>query len=186
MTNTAVRLGSSAMVTALAVSVALGGATSASAAESTAEITAEITAGSTSASAAVRLGPYGYGDVKLGMSAKQARKTGKIVKKLGGEGCSGWDLKAHPTPKDRVGLFVSKKLGVAAIFAFKGVRTPEGAGIGSTMKQLKKAYPHLRTAASGYPVTSVPGNRKASYSFLLSHGKVYEMVLALDNQDCFN
>ncbi len=178
MTNTAVRLGRSAMVTALAVGVALGGATSASAAEST--------AGSTSASGAVRLGPYGYGAVKLGMSAKQAQKTGKIVKKLGGEGCTGWDLKAHRTPKDRVGLFISKKLGVAAIFAFKGARTPEGIGLGSTMKQLKKAYPHIETPAGGFPVAAVPGNRKAAYYFLLSHGKVYEMALTLKNQDCFN
>ncbi|WP_260615983.1 hypothetical protein [Microbispora sp. KK1-11] len=186
MTNTAVRLGRSAMVTALAVGVALGvslgGATSASAAEST----AESTAGSASASAAVRLGPYGYGAVKLGMTAKQAQRTGKIVKKLGGEGCTGWDLKAHPTPKDRVGLFISKKLGVAAIFAFKGARTPEGVGIGSTMKQLKKAYPHIETPAGGFPVAAVPGNRKAAYYFLLSHGKVYEMALTLKNQDCFN
>ncbi|MGI5153868.1 hypothetical protein [Microbispora sp. CA-102843] len=178
MTNTTMRLGRSAMVAALAVGAALGGATSASA--------AERTAGSASASAAVRLGPYGYGDVKLGMSAKQAQKTGKIVKKLAGEGCSGWDLKAHPTAKDRVGLFISKKLGVAAIFAFKGARTPEGVGIGSTMKQLKKAYPHLETPAGGFPIAAVPGNGKASYYFLLRHGKVYELALTLKNQDCFN
>ncbi|MEU6427291.1 hypothetical protein ABZ860_15480 [Microbispora sp. NPDC046973] len=182
MTSRAVRLGRSAMATALAVGVALGGATSASAAQST----EESTAGGTSASAAVRLGPYGYGAVKLGMSAKQAQKTGKIVKKLGGETCTGWDLKAHPTPKERVGLFISKKLGVAAIFAFKGARTPEGIGLGSTMKQLKKAYPHLETPAGGFPIAAVPGNRKAAYYFLLSHGKVYEMALTLKNQDCFN
>ncbi|WP_432927222.1 hypothetical protein ACQPZZ_38315 [Microbispora sp. CA-135349] len=76
MTNRAVRLGRSPMVAALAVGVALGGATSASAAEST----AGSTAGSTSASAASRLGPYGYGSLKLGMSAKQAQRTGEIVR----------------------------------------------------------------------------------------------------------
>jgi hypothetical protein len=184
MTKTPVRLGRSATAAALAVGVALAGATPAGAAENA----VASTAGSTGASAgaAVRLGPYGYGAVKLGMSAKQAQKTGKIVKKLGGEGCTGWDLKAHRTPKDRVGLFISKKLGVAAIFAFKGVRTPEGVGIGSTMKQLKRAYPHIETPAGGFPVAKVPGNRKAAYYFLLSHGKVYEMALTLKNQDCFN
>ncbi len=50
------------------------------------------------------LGPYGYGAVKLGMSAKKAKATGRIVPKMpAGEGaCSGWDLKAHPTGKNSV------------------------------------------------------------------------------------
>jgi hypothetical protein len=91
------------------------------------------------------------------MTAKQAKATGKIVLKMSaGQGaCSGWDLKAHPTGKDTVGLYVSKKRGVAVIFAWKGVKTPEGIGIGSTMKQVKKAYPRLKTAASGFPYASV-------------------------------
>ncbi|MEV0588215.1 hypothetical protein [Nonomuraea sp. NPDC050310] len=135
------------------------------------------------------LGPNGYGAVKLGMTAKKAYATGKIVLKMkAGEGtCSGWDLKAHPTGKDTVGLYISKKHGVAAIFGWKGMKTPEGIGIGATLKQIKKAYPKLKTAASGYPYTPVPGNAKAYYSFLLdAKGKVYELALGLNAQDCFN
>jgi hypothetical protein len=135
------------------------------------------------------LGPYGYGAVKLGMSSKKARATGKIVLKMsaGAGSCSGWDLKAHPTGKDRVGLYISKKVGVAVIIAPKGVKTPQGIGLGSTMKQVKKAYPRLKTAASGFPYVSVPGNSKAYYAFLTdAKGKVREMAFGLDTQDCVN
>ncbi|MFI7129657.1 hypothetical protein ACIBQ1_28435 [Nonomuraea sp. NPDC050153] len=139
-------------------------------------------------SAKTALGPYGYGTVKLGMSAKQAKATGAVVLKRAGEAgsCSGWDLKALPSGKDGVGLYISKKRGVAVIFAAKGVKTPEGIGLGSTIKQIKKAYPGVKTAASGFPYTTVPGNSKAYYSFLLSKGKVYEMALGLKTQDCVN
>jgi hypothetical protein len=134
------------------------------------------------------LGPSGYGKVRLGTSAKNAKATGKVVLKMpAGEGaCSGWDLTAHRTGKNSVGLYISKKRGVAVIFAPKGVETPEGIGIGSTMKQVKKAYPGLRTAVSA-PYVSVPGNSKAYYAFFAGKkGVIEELALGLDTQDCVN
>ncbi|MEO3794416.1 hypothetical protein ABGB14_29740 [Nonomuraea sp. B10E15] len=139
--------------------------------------------------AKTRLGPNGYGKVRLGMSAKKARATGKVVLKmpLRGGSCSGWDLKAHPTGKNSVGLYISKRRGVAVIFAPKGVRTPEGIGIGSTTKQVKKAYPRWKTAASGFLLASVPGNKKAYYAFIASKkGTVKELAFGLNTQDCVN
>lgn len=132
------------------------------------------------------LGPYGYGKVKLGMSTKKARATGEIVLKMAaGEGsCSGWDLKAHPTGKNSVGLYISKQFGVAVIFAPKGVKTPRGIGIGSTMKQVKKAYPRLKTPLGGIPYVSVPGNAKAYYAFFPDKGKLEGLAIGLDTQNC--
>lgn len=165
---------------ALAASVALTGVATANAAS----------AGAPAAShRSESLGPFGYGGVRLGMSAKQAKATGKIVAKQGASMCSGWDLKAHPTGRDNVGLYISKKLGVALISAPKGVKTPEGIGIGSTRKQLRKAYPKLQTTASESKdnlYTDVPGNPKAYYRFLLDHNKIYDVSLDLKNQDCTN
>ncbi|KAB8197397.1 hypothetical protein FH608_002220 [Nonomuraea phyllanthi] len=143
--------------------------------------------GSTAARAA--FGPYGYGGVKLGMSAKTAKATGKVVHKRGLDSvtCSGWDLKAHRNDRNSVGLYISKKRGVAVMFAPKHVRTPQGIGLGSTHKQIKKAYPKVKTAASGFPYVKAPGNPKAYYSFLLDDkGRVYEMALGLLSQDCVN
>jgi hypothetical protein len=168
-----VRLGRPAVAAALAAGIALTGVTAASAA-------ANATTG-----AGGKFGPYGYGGVRLGMTLKQAKATHKIVKKLDEGQCSGWDLKAHPTGRDAVGLYISKNLGVALIEAPKGVKTPEGIKVGSTMKQVKKAYPRLDTTGN-YPVAAVPGNPKALYYFLSQRGKVYELGLALKNQDCTN
>ncbi|WP_433433373.1 hypothetical protein [Nonomuraea sp. CA-141351] len=134
------------------------------------------------------LGPYGYGKVRLGMSEKQAKATRQIVLKMPSEDglCSGWDLRAHPSGKNAVGLYISKKKGVAVISAPKGVKTPEGIGIGSTMKQIEKAYPNVRTPEDGYPSVRVPGNRKAYYAFLLEKGKVHDLLIGLNSQDCTN
>ncbi|MEU6797330.1 hypothetical protein ABZ907_37025 [Nonomuraea wenchangensis] len=134
-------------------------------------------------------GPHGYGGVRLGMSAKAAKATGKIRYKrtFDSDTCTGWELKAHPAGKDAVGLYISKKRGVAMIFAPKGARTPAGIGLGSTLTSLKKAYPGLKTAASGYPYIKAPGNPKAYYAFLVdSKKRVYEIALALNTQDCAN
>ncbi|MFI6906037.1 hypothetical protein ACIBKY_32575 [Nonomuraea sp. NPDC050394] len=148
-----------------------------------------LISGATVAHAQTRptLGPYGYGSVKLGMTLKQAKTTGAVVNKLPGNGgCSGWDLKSFPTPKDSVGIYISPKVGLAAIFAAKGMRTPEGIRIGSTTKQVKAAYPRAKKDAHGFYVTAVPGNKKAYYSFTLTRGKVTEYGIALNKQDCFN
>ncbi|MBE3012683.1 hypothetical protein IL992_26325 [Microbispora sp. NEAU-D428] len=146
---------------------------------------AAATSANATTSAGGTFGPYGYGGVRLGMTLKQAEATRKIVKKLDEGQCSGWDLKAHPTGRDGVGLYISKDLGVALIEAPKGVKTPEGIKVGSTLKQVKKAYPRLDTTGN-YPVAVVPGNPKALYYFLSYRGKVYELALALKNQDCTN
>ncbi|MFB9877815.1 hypothetical protein ACFFMN_07720 [Planobispora siamensis] len=181
-TNTR-RLGRTALVTALVGGGLLGGvapATAAGSAESTA-FAEHAAAGKTAT-----LGPFGFGGVRLGMSAKQAAATKKIVRKPGYSPCAGWDLKAYPAGRDNVGMLISKKRGVAIIYAPKGVRTPQGIKIGSTARQMIKAYPKLEQSDSGYATVTVPGNPKASYRFLLSHGEIYQVALALKNQDCAN
>ncbi|MEU7853207.1 hypothetical protein [Nonomuraea sp. NPDC049141] len=130
-------------------------------------------------------GPYGYGGVKLGMTAKQAKATGKVVLKMSGY-CAGWDYKAHPNPKDEIGLYISKKRGVAVIFGWGGVRTPKGVGVGSTLSQVKKAYPSVKEQESGWYAT-VPGNPKAYYYFGVNQrNKVEQFALGLKTQDCVN
>ncbi|MEV4108351.1 hypothetical protein [Nonomuraea sp. NPDC049695] len=148
-----------------------------------------LVSGSTAALAQTKptLGPYGYGAVKLGMTVKQAKATGGVVQKMpGGGGCSGWDLKKFPTPKDAVGIYISPRVGLAAIFAVKGMTTPEGITIGSTAKQVKAAYPRIKKDFHGFYVITVPGNKKAYYSFGVTRGKVTEYGIALNKQDCFN
>jgi hypothetical protein len=167
--RTALRIGRSALVVALAGGV----------------VPVAITPAAFAAQKAT-LGPYGYGNLKLGMTATKAKATGRIVRKSVGDSarCTGWDLKESPYGEYRVGMYISKKHGVAMIVAPTGLKTPQGISLGSTRSQLKAAYPNLRRGPGGYPTADVPG-KKAYYMFYVSNNnKVAGMSLVLAKQDC--
>jgi hypothetical protein len=134
------------------------------------------------------LGPTGYGALKLGQNVKKAVETGLIGKKKSGDfgKCSGYDLKKFPTGKGDANVYISPKRGVVAIFVDKGVKTPEGIGIGSTLKQVKEAYPRLKGRFHGLYTAPVPGDKKAHYyiNFNEKKGTVNGLGLVLNKQDC--
>ncbi|QKG24340.1 hypothetical protein ACTIVE_5983 [Actinomadura verrucosospora] len=133
------------------------------------------------------LGPLGYGALRLGMTARQLRGGDLLVGKVrgGATGCAGYDLRAHPTPKGSVGVYYSRRLGIATIFAVGGMRTPQGIGVGSPLAQVKRAYPKMVNGVNGASAP-VPGNPKAVYSLMLAGGRVTSLALDLAKQDCHN
>jgi hypothetical protein len=133
------------------------------------------------------LGPLGYGTLRLGMTAQQLRGSGLLVGKVraGANGCSGYDLRTRRTPKGSVGVYYSARYGIVSIFAVGGMRTPQGIGVGSTLAQVKHAYPKLANGVNGASAP-VPGNPKAVYSLLLAGGRVTSLALDLAGQNCHN
>ncbi|MER6947083.1 hypothetical protein ABT294_23900 [Nonomuraea sp. NPDC000554] len=170
------RIGRSALVTALAGGLALAGVAPAANAAPTASAAQQMT-----------IGPFGYGPLKLGMPLAQAKATGKIVRKTinARTTCSAWDLKEQKYDGDRAGVFISKTQGVVTISAPSNVKTPQGIGRGSTPAQLKAAYPNLKQSRLyGTPIAAVPGNPKAIYVFLASKNMVVGVTLVLTAQTC--
>ncbi|WP_343949016.1 hypothetical protein [Nonomuraea longicatena] len=120
------------------------------------------------------------------MTTARAKATGSILRKSVGDSarCTGWDLKENPYGEYRVGMYISKRHGVAMIVAHAGMKTPQGIGLGSSKARLKAAYPGLRKGPGGYPVADVPGNNKAFYVFYAPKIEVTGMSLVLTKQDC--
>jgi hypothetical protein len=74
---------------------------------------------------------------------------------------------------------------VAGIFLKPGVTTPESIGIGSTVEELRAAYPDTREADQYSFAASVPGHPDRQYFVYVDENtKVAEMSLELTNQDC--
>ncbi|MFC6880225.1 MULTISPECIES: hypothetical protein [Actinomadura] len=137
---------------------------------------------------ATALGPHGYGALRLGMNERAARGTGLVTitsaPKSGG--CGTFDLKGRTDPKgDGVGGYLSARYGVASIFARSGMATPEGITVGSTRAEVKRAYPRMEDGPNA-SFTRIPGTPKAMYGFLFDGGRVRELTLDLEMQDCHN
>lgn len=139
------------------------------------------------------LGPTGYGALQLGMTPAQAAATKLITAPAGRtDGC--WRY-AHLNGSPATGqsdidgrLFFSATLGLAAIYAYPGVKTPEGITVGSTIDEVLRAYPSWKTVhgdSEGRGYVRVPGNDKAAYRIEVGGGKVTQLSLQLDNQDCY-
>jgi hypothetical protein len=154
-----------------------GGAADAAATTST------VTAAESASAAKSKFGPFGYRGIRLGMSAKKARATGKIQRVSDQGTCTRWRFRTPP----RASLAISKRLGVVAyIEAPRRARTPRGIGVGSTRKQLRQAYPKVRRSPSGLFYAPLPRNPKGDYVFVMSGGRVNQMIMTLDRQDCAN
>lgn len=148
--------------------------TTASTTSPTTTVTTAPTTPSTTASSsptgsravAVTFGPLGFGALKLGMNAQQARQTGEIstLTDVPG-GCSRFDLKAISTrPAGGIDGYIDPKYGVVLIAAAPGVRTPQGIEVGSTLAAVRAAYPNLIEGQGG-PRVAVPGNPAALFRF---------------------
>lgn len=143
------------------------------------------------------LGPTGLGKLKIGMSPKAATATGEIDAPVPQSGCGAAVLTSANS--DDVRVIYSAERGLVAIPAYGRIATPEGIRLGSTVAQVKAAYSDfvLRRIGEDDPVDI--GNRGSGfayagqndgyanvhYRFRFKNGKLTELGLEHDRQNCY-
>lgn len=77
---------------------------------------------------------------------------------------------------------------LVAIYAYPGVKTPQGIGVGSTYDEVHAAYPAWKPIGpdptSGRGGVVVPGNPDASYRIVVLDDRVTQLSLD-SHQDCY-
>ena len=134
------------------------------------------------AEAALELGPVGYGDLRLGMSAAEAEATGLItLEDSHGEGCTTFTAESGD---GRVLGFLDGDRGVSVLLVDElGVLTPEGIRIAVAEDRVRAAYPGAEEGPAGLRAT-VPDLPDREYTFAFDHRRVAEMSLRLRTQEC--
>ena len=132
------------------------------------------------------IGPLGVGELHLGMFTWEAPGA-SLVKTLPSQGpCETFAIKALPEPDPgSTHGYASENQGVMTLFAQDGMTTPEGIGLGSTLAEIRAAYPSAEKTAHGWSVP-VAGFTDRSYLFGIDENdELEELALTLDTQSCF-
>ncbi len=128
------------------------------------------------------LAAQGYGDLRMGMSvAEVAAGATATVGPDDGGACR--TLTYPESPPGKVDGFVSKKHGVALLFAPEGGRTSEWLREGSTAAAVTAIHPDAEETPNGVGITA-PAERGYRWYFALDGPRVEQISLQLDTQDC--
>jgi hypothetical protein len=88
-------------------------------------------------------------------------------------------------------VFSSSTGRLVSIYAYPGVRTPEGLEVGSSYAELHRIYPSWQGVGSQDPTRSgrggvpVPGNPKAFYRIALGNHKVLQLSIDANDRGCY-
>jgi hypothetical protein len=126
------------------------------------------------------IGPNGYGLLRLGMTEQQALTTGYLAQDDRHPGDCAYYEHFNGMSDYADASFGSAGLVQIAPPERIGVQTPEGVGVGSTLGQLRAAYPQLTGSDSQYETPAPGGAANARYYFELTAANVvHEVLLAL-------
>ncbi|HEY2695546.1 MAG TPA: hypothetical protein VGJ45_08765 [Pseudonocardiaceae bacterium] len=144
------------------------------------------------------LGPTGYGDITMGLTAKQVTDTHLVNTALSGNvGCTGYTYVAPTQSRPSAAAAAageSKSLyvylsgraaaGVQLIIAPPGVTTPDGIGVGSSVASLHATYRNLPAQKDSVQLVPVSGHQGLSYRFAIDNNTVSSVGLGLTDQTC--
>ncbi|MBO3743544.1 hypothetical protein [Actinoplanes flavus] len=145
------------------------------------------------------LGPDGLGTLELGMTRAEALATGQIVKQSAAvvaewrevnENCVP-EFRLQGSPSESGWVWYQESDGLAVIPGPTGVATPEGIRVGSTLDEVRRAYPKAVDeqflADTGRVMAQAPGNRQVAYRIQIDGDsrKVNSLALQLTVQECF-
>jgi hypothetical protein len=141
------------------------------------------------ADAVAIIGPHGWLDLTLGMSAEEAAVLGIFADTPAPEGdsCTSWEGSEASAISSVV---LSPNLGVVAILPWPdpALSTPEGISVGATADQVAAEYgfdPADFNSPNGV-LAAVPGFAGAHFRFQFdASGVLVSFMLELANQDCY-
>jgi hypothetical protein len=143
------------------------------------------------------IGPTGYGEITMGLTAKQVQGTGLVNTQTSEmAGCAAYTyvpprqsrpaVSSTQSTAKPVYVYLSTRApsGVQMIVAPTGVTTPQGIGVGSPLASIRVTYSNVATQKDNVLPVPVPGQPGLSYFFTIEKDTVSSIALGENNAIC--